>query len=193
MLDVALKEWSIVCDLLVEGRLSILLRKGGIHEFRGPGRFELEHRRFLLFPAWEHQNPEGMKEAFRGRVEVFDREPAEVTFRGWAEVNEGCIWVVPSRAAFDALDDLHVWAKPQIDMRFNYKPERPLYLVLPRVYRLATPRTIANQVSYAGCRSWVPLDEADAVDESGSEPVLNDEAFARLRERVDEVFQERGR
>jgi len=26
----------------------------------------------------------------------------------------------------DALEDEHVWAKPLIDMRFNYKPQNPL-------------------------------------------------------------------
>src|SRR5690606_840280 len=54
MLTVALKEWAVVCDLLLEGKCSLLLRKGGVHEDRGPGRFELEHERFTLYPAWEH-------------------------------------------------------------------------------------------------------------------------------------------
>lgn len=187
MLDTALKEWSVVCDLLLEGRLTILLRKGGIHEYKGPGRFELEYERFLLFPAWEHQRAEGMKPAFRERVEVFAEEPREITFGGYAEVTPGHIWPIPAsggREAFDRLDDLHVWARPQIDMRFNYKPERPLYLIAPRVYRLPVPRTAPNRDAYRGCKSWVPLEPEDAVEEQGGEPVLDDAAFEGVLARV---------
>lgn len=192
MLQVALKEWSVVCDLLVSGELAILLRKGGIHEYAGPGRFELEYRRFLLFPAWEHQRPELVKPAYQSRVQVFDREPAEITFRGWAEVAPETIWKVPSsggRAAFDRLDDLHPWARAQIDMRFNYKPERPLYLMALRVHVLDRPKTVANRDAYAGCKSWVPLEPADGVDESASRPAMDDARFAALVERVRAALQ----
>lgn len=184
MLDVALKEWSVVCDLLAEGRLALVLRKGGVHEEAGPGRFRLEYQRFLLFPAWEHQRPEGMKPEFCGRVEIFDHEPAEVVFKSWAEVPTGCIWPVPSRAAFDVLEDLHVWAKPQIDVRYNYKPERPLYLVALRVHRLLSPVARPNRVRYAGCKSWVPLEPEDAVEERASAPVLSDDAFNEIVQRA---------
>ena len=184
MLAVALKEWAVVCDLLLEGKCSFLLRKGGIHEEKGPGRFGLEHERFTLYPAWEHQWPEGVKAEHRDRVEVFEREPAEVTFRAMGVVTEETIWRVPSRASFDSLDDLHPWAAPQVDMRFNYKPDRPLYLVAPRVYRLATPKAVPNRDAYKGCRSWVPLEPADAVEDAGATPVLSDDAFAAVRERI---------
>ncbi|MFW6031925.1 MAG: DUF1802 family protein [Phycisphaeraceae bacterium] len=183
MLDVALKEWKIVTDLLLEGELALLLRKGGIHERGGVAVFELEHPRFALFPAWLHQVPNRMKPPYRGRVERFREEPGEVTLRGFGEAAR--IWQVPSREAFDQLDDLHVWSKPQIDMRFNYKPERPLYLMAVRVYQLAQPKTIPNREKYAGCRSWVPLEPADVVDDAGATPVLEDAAFERIVARCD--------
>ena len=47
-----------------------------------------------------------------------------------------------------------------IDYRFNYKPENPLYLLLVRAYRLHEPVVIENTPAYAGCKSWVPLDQA---------------------------------
>jgi hypothetical protein len=189
MMAVALKEWAVICDLLAEGHCSFLLRKGGIHEEHGPGRFRLEHERFAFYPAWEHQWPEGVKPRWRDRVQTFDTEPAEVTFHAFGVVTERTIWRLPStgaRAAFDTLDDLHPWAPPQIDMRFNYKPDRPLYLVAPRVYRLAQPRSAANRVVYQGCRSWVPLEASDAIDDTGAEPVLSDEAFAAICARIDQ-------
>jgi len=185
MLDIALKEWSIVCDLLLEGSLALLLRKGGIHESGGPGVFELEHPRFLLYPTWAHQKPEMIRPGFRGRVQV-QAEPGAVTLAGLAEVSR--IWPVKDRAAFDHLEDLHCWTAQQIDMRFNYKPENPLYLMALRVYRLKQPRTLANIADYGGCKSWVPLTPGDAVDDTGATAVLDDAVFAQVVERVQGIL-----
>jgi hypothetical protein len=185
VISVALKEWAIICDLLLEGRMAILLRKGGIHEAGGAGRFELEHPRFLLFPSWAHQKPEMIKPEFRAKVQVLD-EPPTITMHGWAEV--GRIWRVPSRTAFDSLDDLHPWTREQIDMRFDYKPQNPLYLMAVRAYRLASPGTVRNEPGYAGCKSWVPLNPGDAMDPSGSSVAVGDEAFSSVVTRVDDVM-----
>jgi hypothetical protein len=181
MLDIALKEWAVVCDLLLEGRLAILLRKGGIHESGGPGAFELEYPRFLLYPTWAHQKPEMIQVPFRGRVQI-QGEPGAVTLSGFAQVAR--IWRVKDRAALDGLADLHCWTAAQIDMRVNYKPQNPLYLMVLRAYRLAQPKIVANTAAYGGCRSWVPLAPADAVDETGAAPVLDDAAFATLVGRI---------
>lgn len=186
MLDTALKEWSIVCDLLLTGELSLLLRKGGIHEPAGPGVFELEHTRFLLYPSYVHQKPEMLKPALRDRVHVLDQEPAEITFQGFGAAEK--IWQVPSREAFDRLDHLHVWSPAQIDMRFNYKPDRPLYLVAVRAHRLPDPRTIQNHAEYTGCRSWIDLRPSDGVSDEEATPVLADEEFAEIITRVDQAF-----
>lgn len=186
MLHVALKEWSIVCDLLIEGRLAILLRKGGIHEDAGPGEFRLEHDRFALFPSWAHQKPEMIKPPYRERVQVM-HEPAEIPIRAVAAV--GKIWQVPGRDAFDQLDDLHCWTPQQINMRFNYKPDHPLYLVAVRCYTLPATRTIPNHWTYGGCKSWVPLNEQDTIDETNASPAISEEAFAHILDRVDRVMK----
>jgi hypothetical protein len=185
LLDVALKEWAVVCDLLVEGRLALVLRKGGIHEPGGPGVFELEHRRFLLYPSYAHQSQAMVKPSWRDDVAPM-AEPATVTFRGYAEA--AGIWVVPSRAALDELDDLHCWTGPQIDLRFGYKPERPLYLVALKAFRLRSPVTVVNSSAYAGCRSWVPLAPGDAVDESGAQAAMDALQLAQLAARVTACF-----
>ena len=187
-LDIALKEWAAVCDLLASGELAILLRKGGIEESAGPGRFELIHDRFALWPAWEHQDPERIKPAFRDRVQVYDREPDELSLQAIGVVSSDTIWPVPSRAAFDQLEDLHCWTTPQIDMRFNYKPDRPLYLMAVRAYRLPAPKRVPNRADYAGCRSWVPLEQEDEVEVTGAEPALDDEAFKRIVQRINDTF-----
>ena len=185
MIDVGLKEWAAVWRLVLEGRFALLLRKGGIHELGGPGRFAPEHERFALFPAWEHQRPERLKPAYRDRVEA-GGELAAVDIAGYADA--GRIWRLTDRAAFDALDDLHPWTPEQIDMRFGYKPERPLYLMAVRAYRLPAPRRVPNRDSYAGCRSWVPLAAEDAIDPAGAVPAMAEESWRALLERVDRAL-----
>jgi len=191
-LDIALKEWAIVCDLLAAGRCALLLRKGGIHEAGGPGRFALDHDRFLMFPAWEHERldwikPAWMPDASQLAVDEPEKaEPTQITFKCWAQASR--IWQVPSRSAFDALEDLHPWAAPQIDMRFNYKPDRPLYLLALRAYRLAAPLVVPNRDSFAGCVSWVPMSPGDVVDPVGGEPAMSDDEFGSVIERVERSF-----
>lgn len=186
MLQTALKEWSIICDLLLSGDQTILLRKGGIEETDGPGRFRLKAPRFALFPAWLHQQPDRIKPQWRDRVQRFDAEPAEITIRGLGEVAH--IWQVPSRASLDALDDLHAWTPDQLDMRWNYKPHQALYLLAVRAYRLAEPKTITNNPIYAGCKSWVELNSGDAIDENGATAVIDTTAFAAIVARIESTL-----
>ena len=89
-----------------------------------------------------------------------------------------------SRIAFDTLDDLHCWSGQYVDMRFDYKPDRPLYLIAVRAYRFAEPKVIDYHAAYAGCRSWVPLRPGDEVDEVGTQPAIDDGAFNAMVERI---------
>ncbi|MBX2850426.1 MAG: DUF1802 family protein [Phycisphaeraceae bacterium] len=191
-LDVALKEWAIVCDFLAQGRCALLLRKGGIHEAGGPGRFVLNHDRFLMFPAWEHERldwikPEWLPPGIDLAVDEPEKsEPTQITFNCYAEAAR--IWQVPSREAFDQLDDLHPWARPQIDMRFNYKPERPLYLLALRAYRMSPAVVVPNLDVFAGCVSWVPLGDSGALDASASSPAMAEDEFHSVLSRVERAF-----
>ena len=152
-LNVGLKEWATVCRALETGRQVLLLRKGGIYE--SAGEFTLEHRQFLLFPTYLHQNATMLKPDAREGLETRDAEPAQVRINAAGVVTD--IVRLSSRTQIDALDDEHVWTPPLIDMRFNYRPDNPLYLMLVRAYRLRQPVTLDNTPAYAGCKSWVPL------------------------------------
>jgi hypothetical protein len=61
-------------------------------------------------------------------------------------------------------------------MRFNYRPENPLYLLFLRAYRLGKSVIIENTPAYAGCKSWVPL--GDAVEIQNAQPVLSDSQYS---------------
>ncbi len=192
-LTVALKEWAIVTDFLAQGKCALLLRKGGIHEDAGPGRFRLDHDAFALFPAWEHERLDWIKPAWlpgREKLTLADGHlavPETLAFKGYAQVAK--VWKIPSRAAFDSLDDLHPWAKPQVDMRFNYKSDQPLYLVAVRAHAFAAPVIVPNRPSFAGCRSWVPLEGGDAMSTGGATPAMGDAAFAAVLARVDAAMR----
>jgi hypothetical protein len=159
-LNVALKEWAVVCDVLASGKQFVLLRKGGIYE--AAGEFEVEHSEFLLFPTYLHQNTAMLKPAFAAGVEKRDAEPGEIVISSAAAVTD--IIQLSSRKQMEAIDDQHIWSPPLIDMRFNYRPENPLYLLIVQAYRLAEPRKVVNTPAYAGCKSWVPLAKAIQTD-----------------------------
>ena len=180
--DVALKEWQVVCDALARGEQSILLRKGGIQE--GPGGFSIEHRRFALLPTRLHQKTEMLKPAYQSRVDGGDVEPATFSLTHAGEIGE--IFVVPSRESLNALNDLHVWDEPYLEMRWNYRPERPLYLMVVRAFAVGEPFDLTNNYEVAGCRSWVPLKAPLDV----GEPVVPSTAHATTLGRVIDALKE---
>ena len=177
-LQIALKEWATVCHALETGRQTVLLRKGGIYE--AAGEFELENREFLLFPTYLHQNLKMLKPEAHGGFEPNSAEPARVKVSAAGVVTD--IIQLESRAQVEAIDDEHVWTAPLIDMRFNYRPENPLYLLLVRAYRLRDPVTLDNTPAYAGCKSWVPLDQPVAT--GGALPVMDDLKYASRRAKI---------
>ncbi|QDU72161.1 DUF1802 family protein [Mucisphaera calidilacus] len=185
MLTHALKDWHAVTNLLAQGEVCLTLRKGGIHEPSGPGVFELEHPRFLLYPAYEHQKPEGIRPEFRHLI-TDTTEPDRVTLTAWAAAE--AIWIAPDRDRLEPLRDLLAWDTPQIDMRFDYKPDRPVYAVLLNVTRLPQPVTVDNRPEYRGCRSWVPLHPDDETPPEGT-PALTHDHLAAARDRIETALR----
>src|SRR5215207_4603058 len=122
-LNVALKEWHTVCRALATGRQTILLRKGGISE--SMSGFEVEHRQFLLFPTYVHQQLAMLKPEAHAGFQPHASEPSTITIDLAAEVTD--IVQLNHRAQMDALEHEHIWTPPLIDMRFNYRPQNPLY------------------------------------------------------------------
>jgi len=173
-LNVALKEWDVVCRALGTGRQTVLLRKGGISE--GIGGFEIEHRKFLLFPTFLHQKIEMLKPAEQSAMESRADEPEQIRLAYAGEITD--ILQLNSREQMDKLEAEHIWAPPLIDMRFSYKPKNPLYLLIVRAYVLKSPVTVANTPDYAGCKSWVPLGKPVTFEAT---PAIDDATFDERR------------
>ncbi len=176
-LQVGLKEWDIVCRSLGSGRQMILLRKGGISE--SIGGFEIEHRDFLLYPTFLHQNLVMLKPAEQAGLVMHAAEPEQIQIAYAGQIVD--IVQVQSREKMDRLDAEHIWTPPLIDMRFNYKPKNPLYLLTARAYKLALPVTIRNTPDYAGCKSWVPLEKPI---EFSATPAIDDATFEARRSKI---------
>jgi hypothetical protein len=173
--NIAFKEWAAVDRALGAGEQSILLRKGGIHERHD--RFEVEHREFLLYPTYVHQQPEAIKPAYRSWC-VDDRmDRAGVTIRHLIRV-EAVLTAPVDPSGVPSWSRFHIYSDELVRQRLAYKPERPLFVLLVRVYRLAEPATIEETPAYAGCRSWVALREDVSVD--GAAPVMADDQFDAL-------------
>jgi hypothetical protein len=181
-LSIALKEWDLLIKALLAGEQAILLRKGGILE--ADNQFELEHNRFLFYPTFIHQDPRMLKPAWRGRIQKLAAEPDRIEIKGYGEV--AAILEVPGRPQLETLSDLHLWDAPLLDMRFAYRPEKPLYLVVVRAFRLASPVTIPNTIEYAGCKSWVPL--LEPIDISGARQAMPEEKLQQTIARIRAAF-----
>lgn len=154
----ALKEWSVIISAMKEGVHHYLLRKGGLAD-KGQ-TFKLEHSKFLFFPTYEHQKKEMIQTKYHSIYDkaVLDTPSNELlTIDTWAEVKE--TREVKTLKDLQKILPYTIWSEEYFQMRLNYKPEKPLFLLLLRVVRLKTPHTISNLRKYGGCRSWVEIEE----------------------------------
>ncbi len=186
--EVALKEWAIVCDALQRGRQSLLLRKGGIREATSDRSFHAQHRAFVLMPTYFHAHDAGREhdlvpEVHAELARLLQRSvrpagqptgsPDQLRFDLYAEVT--AMWQLDAPEQLPRLAPLHVLSDACVTERFNYR--RPgLWALHLRVYRLAEPIERPDRPGYAGCVSWVHLDEPVR---GAAEPVVSDAEHAR--------------
>jgi hypothetical protein len=184
MLQHALKEWSAVCFALAEGRQALILKKGGIAE--AGGEFELEHRRFWLYPTYTHQQTQAIKPedaSFLARAEK-ERPPAGLVRPAhFAEV--AGIYHVHDLVPVLMLGHLHILSEEAVRSRFAYRV--PGLFVLPlRVYKSPQTFELPEAPSYAGCRTWVELEQALPTEDAT--PVVGDGEFQDLLRTLDTIL-----
>lgn len=178
--EVALKEWAVVCAALQRGRQSLLLRKGGVREANADRSFHVEHRAFVLLPTYFHAHDAGRERDLVPEVHedlARLREPegpaGQLRFDLYAEVTG--LWELRELAPVQALTGLHVLSEACVTDRFNYR--RPgLWALHLRVHRLVRPVLLLERTGYAGCVSWVHLDQAVRGE---AEPVISDDEHTR--------------
>jgi hypothetical protein len=173
----ALKEWSAAVHAMLDGRQTILLRKGGIHE----KRFEVNASRFLLFPTVAHSHAERVRPEHR---DVLDQSAGDstndaVVLRAGAKVVAAIEVNRPD--AIDELAPLHIWTAESVRTdRLDFRPKHRLTVLVVRVSPLVQPLRLARTPDYAGCTSWVQL----PVSPDWGAPVHDDTTLAEIADRV---------
>lgn len=133
-----------------------LIRKGGIHE--QSSCFSLSYERAFLFPSFEHQQNTMLKlEAAPANVLNPYQSGNKVPLKNWVEFRE--IFEIKTSDVLPQLAPYHLWTNEFLQQKLLWKPERPLYCILCRTYRLDTSLTISFERQYGGCRSWIELEK----------------------------------
>ena len=164
----ALKEWAVVCKALESGRQTILLRKGGIMEYRQG--FEVKHNDFFLYPTFEHQSKEYLQSDYLNEVDtILGNRPVSNwnTIRTYAKAVE--VRETNNERLLQQLRQFHIWNDHYVNIRLNYNPKRPMSVILLRVYKMSKPLEIENRPEFAGCKSWIPIPSSNSVCEPSSD------------------------
>jgi hypothetical protein len=150
----ALKEWSAAVHALLDGRQTVLLRKGGIHE----KRFEVAAEEFLLFPTVAHSHPPRVRPEHRDLLTAaaVDSTDDRVIIRAAAKV----VAVVPVNRPerIGEIADLHIWTADSVrDDRLDFRPRHRLTVLVVQAMPLVSPVSLVRAPQHAGCTSWVQL------------------------------------
>lgn len=170
----AFKEWAVICAALGEGRQSVILRKGGIHE--GRAGFHIAHSELWLFPTWLHQiepdtlTPEAQPLLERALAER--PSSAQIPLQYYAVVQQ--VHEIQDESLLPRLEGLHLWSHRTVVNRFHYR-QPGLFALAVRVYRLPEAIWIPDSPHFGGCRTWVDLPRE--LETAGCEPVLSDAEF----------------
>lgn len=177
----ALKEWSAAVHALLDGRQTVLLRKGGIKE----KRFEVSADRFLLFPTVAHSHAERVRPEHRDLLApaAVDNGDAEVVLRAGAKVIAAVEVSNPDR--LPDIEPLHIWTAESVRAdRLDFRPKHRLTVLVVQASPLAEPVRLTRTAEYAGCTSWVRL----PLSPEWADPVHDDATLQEIAAHVRRVL-----
>lgn len=196
----ALKEWSIICKAMEEGKQTILLRKGGILEYKKG--FEISQKVFLLYPTLEHQAAEYLQSNYLQEYELLlKRNRSEIvqdkvnTLRIIARIE--AMQEFHNYEPLSKLEKYHIWNEKYVNMRMNYNPKKPMNALLLRIYKLSQPISIDVNPGWAGCKSWIDI---EFTSKNGNQygnimdlfnqsvPVIKDKDFQKIHDNFTEIW-----
>jgi hypothetical protein len=196
----ALKEWSIICKAMEEGKQTILLRKGGILEYKKG--FEISQKVFLLYPTLEHQAAEYLQSNYLQEYELLLK-------RNSSEIVQDKVNILRIIARIEAMQEFHnyellsklekyhIWNEKYVNMRMNYNPKKPMNALLLRIYKLSQPISIDVNPGWAGCKSWIDI---EFTSKNGNQygnimdlfnqsvPVIKDKDFQKIHDNFTEIW-----
>lgn len=177
---IAFKEWAAICSALADGKQTILIRKGGIHE--GRDGFRVAHHEFWLFPTYLHEATAGLTPDAQPLLErALAERPSVGTLHltHYAVVTD--VFEIGDEMRLASLAGQHVWSPTTVSDRFHYRHPGVYALVL-RIHSRQQPIAIPDSPHFAGCRSWVELPQGLSTE--GLRPVLSEQEFFLRRQAV---------
>lgn len=183
---VALKEWSVACRALEEGRQILLIRKGGLLD--AEGIFQVEHPLFWLMPSKWHQDAGLLKPQHHDLLHTELPPPGKnIHLSSWASVE--AVWSLDGEdpATEEKLGQLeHIWSSRYLDIRLGYQSGKPLQILALRVYNRSEQQVIPFDAEYFGCKSWVDLKESPALQPAS--PALPEAEFQTCLENARQIL-----
>ena len=190
----ALKEWAVVCKALEEGRQVLLLRKGGIMEYREG--FQVKHNSFMLYPTFEHQLKESIQSDYARKLDMIlqeQRADNKITITSYARAL--AVKQIDDSSLLSKLQKYHIWNEQYVNVRMNYNPKKPIQAVLLRVYKLENPIEAEVRPEWLGCKSWLHIQTFPSQLHSGynhitfdERPVLDDLKFDKIATEIEEIL-----
>ena len=179
----ALKEWAIVVKALEQGKQTVILRKGGILETASG--FNIETKKFFLFPTWEHQETKHVKPEFHNFLnQVLDKKPG-VGFNKISSYAEILYEKdIKSNETINQLSSFHIWSDDYIQERRNWMPEKPMKAVFLRTVKIPE-FDLPLQPEFSGCKSWIELNSNFQEGES----TLKDNEIKKKLEEFKEIVK----
>jgi hypothetical protein len=108
---------------------------------------------------------------------------AELVVRVDLKVVEAIVVRRPDRIA--ELEPFHIWTTESVrSNRIDFRPRRELAAIVVRARPFAEPVTVPVLPEYAGCRSWVDLDQALLAGVERLGPVHDDRTLLDVADRV---------
>ena len=173
----ALKEWATVVKALEQGKQTVILRKGGILETASG--FNIESKKFFLFPTWEHQETKHVKSEFQNFLtDVLNKKPDE----GFNKITSYAEILfekdIESADTINELSSFHVWSDSYIEERRNWMPEKPMKAVFLKTV-IIPEFNLPLQTEFEGCKSWI---EINSNFQEGKSALEENEIEYRLQE-----------
>ncbi|OBK71396.1 DUF1802 family protein [Mycobacterium sp. 1274761.0] len=181
MTQPALKEWSAAVHAMLDGRQTVLLRKGGIHE----KRFTLDSPQFLFFPTVAHSHAQRVRPEHRDLLApaAADSTASEIVLRAGAKVVAAV--EVHRPEGLEDLAPLHIWTAESVRAdRLDFRPKCRLTVLVVQASSLAEPLRLQRTPEYAGCTSWVQLPVNPMWAASVHDDATLREVAAQVRESV---------
>ena len=175
----ALKEWSAAVHALLDGRQTVLLRKGGIHE----KRFEVTAREFLLFPTVAHSHAERVRPEHRDLLApaAADSTDDHLVLRAAAKV-VAAVEVDQTRAPRRHRGPAHLDRRSRCaPTGWTSGPKHRLTVLVVAGAPARASRCGCRAPGYAGCKSWV---DAARRPETGRTRCTMTATLAGIAERV---------